>query len=103
MKGVALNLTRSPENDIVWVTADRFDLTSRPSVRSRYGRAGREPPGSQTASSWTTIMEQPWRAEKLLGDCYPSMKGQRERRLSKVRLRSGTGTGLAKKRLIPVE
>ena len=26
----------------------------------------REPPGSQTASSWTTFMEQSWRAEKLL-------------------------------------
>jgi hypothetical protein len=78
----ALNQTHSPENGIFWVTADRFDLTSRPSVRSRCGRADREPPGSQTASSWTTIVEQSWRAEKLLGDGNPSMMGQRERRLS---------------------
>ena len=61
-----MNLTHSPENVIVWVTADRFDLTSRPCVSPCYRRAVHEPPGSQTASSRTTIMEQSWRAEKLL-------------------------------------
>jgi hypothetical protein len=78
----ALNLTHSPENVIVWVTADRVDLTRRPCVTPRYRRAVHEPPGSQTASSRATIVEQSWRAEKLLGECRPSMMGQRKRRFS---------------------
>lgn len=48
-------------------------------------------------------MEQPWRAEEILGECRPSMLGQRKKKARKRRLRSGTGTGLALKRLITVE
>src|SRR5215813_13914785 len=38
-----------------------------------------EPPGSQTASSRTTVGEQSWRAETLLGHANPSRDGQRKR------------------------
>ena len=99
----ALNLTHSPENVIVWVTADRVDLTRRPCVSPRYRRAVHEPPGSQTASSRTTIVEQSWRAGKFLGECRPSMNGHNVKEGSNGDSCSGTGTGLAMKRLIPVE
>jgi hypothetical protein len=41
----AMNLTHSPENVIVWVTADRVDLTRRPCVTPRHRRAVSRAPG----------------------------------------------------------
>ncbi len=79
----ALNLTRSPENGKIWVTADRFDLTSRPCGISRHRRADSEPPGSQTASS----QQQSWSNPALREGSWvsrPSMDMQRDRSCSNV-------------------
>ena len=75
----ALNLTHSPEKQ------ERFGCLL---IVLTYAQAMRqftpwtvtdEPPGSQTASSRTTVMEQSWRTENLLGQGGPSMIPQRNR------------------------
>ena len=62
----ALNLTHSPENGKVGCLL--IVLTYAQAMRQcTLGTVTDEPPGSQTASSRTTVMEQSWRAETLLG------------------------------------
>ena len=63
----ALNLTHSPENGKVWVPAERVLTFAQAMRQFTLWTVTDEPPGSQTASSRTTVMEQSWRAETLLG------------------------------------
>ncbi len=47
----ALDRIHGHESGKVWVTADRRDLTSRPSVGSRYGRADHDPCSQRTRTT----------------------------------------------------
>jgi len=69
VKGVALNLTQSPENWEYWERADPLLVERRPSGEHATDECGADTPGSKTASSCPTTVNYPRRAtnQELLG------------------------------------
>ncbi len=78
----AMNLTHSPENVIVWVTADRVDLTRRPCVRSRHRKAVSRAPGVSDSIELNNDNGAILAYGEALGRMSPEYEGQRERRLT---------------------
>jgi hypothetical protein len=69
VKGYALNLTHSPENCEFWVFRPILSVRAQAMQEARDRRVPTAPPGSQTASSYTTAGKQPGeRRSRALGE-----------------------------------